>query len=291
MTMPDGFSAHLDRIESQLPTYLKPEQTPHDLHEAMHYALKGGKRIRPLLVLLTTDILGGAQEDAITTAAAIEMIHTYSLIHDDLPAMDNDDLRHGKPTLHIKFNDAIAILAGDALQSLAFEIIADDDHLTDAKRVSLIKIIARAAGPVGMVAGQMLDMASENQRIDAAALTEMHNRKTGDLISASVMAGACIANASPQEQQHLQAFGYALGLAFQVRDDLLDVLGNTATLGKSKGSDLRQNKSTFTSIFGVEGAKERLDTIYKEALKCLQPLGKRADPLVELTHFVVERIH
>lgn len=290
--MPDGFSAYRDRIESQLPTYLNPGQTPHDLNEAMHYALMaGGKRIRPLLVLLTTDILGGAQENAMATAAAIEMIHTYSLIHDDLPAMDNDDLRRGKPTLHIKFNDAIAILAGDALQSLAFEIIASDDHLTDATRVSLIKTITRAVGPAGMVAGQMLDMASENQRINAAALTEMHNRKTGDLISASVMAGARIANASPEEQQHLQSFGYALGLAFQVRDDLLDVLGNTATLGKPKGSDLRQNKSTFTSLFGVEGAKERLDIIYAEALKCLQPLGKRADSLAELTHFIVERIH
>ena len=290
--MTERFSVYRDRIESQLPNYLSSEQSPRDLHEAMHYALMaGGKRIRPLLVLLTTDALGGAQGDAMATAAAIEMIHTYSLIHDDLPAMDDDDLRRGKPTLHIKFNDAIAILAGDALQSLAFEIIASDDHLSDAKRISLIKTITRAIGPVGMVAGQMLDMAGENQHIDAAALTEMHNRKTGDLISASVMAGACIANASPQEQQHLRAFGYALGLAFQVRDDLLDVLGNTETLGKPKGSDLRQNKSTFTSIFGVEGAKERLDTIYAEALGCLKPLGPRADSLAELTHFVVERIH
>jgi geranylgeranyl pyrophosphate synthase len=290
--MTDGFSVYRDRIESQLPTYLGSGQTPNDLNEAMHYALMaGGKRIRPLLVLLTTDILGGVQEDAMATASAIEMIHTYSLIHDDLPAMDDDELRRGKPTLHIKFDDAIAILAGDALQSLAFETIASDDHLSDAKRVNLIKMIARAVGPRGMVAGQMLDMASENQRIDAAALTEMHNRKTGDLISASVMAGACIADANPRQQKHLLAFSYALGLAFQVRDDLLDVLGDTETLGKPKGSDFRQNKSTFTSIFGVEGAKERLGSLYEEAIKSLQPLGQRADPLVELTRFVVERIH
>tara|TARA_R110002072_G_scaffold104540_2_gene228998 strand:+ start:10968 stop:11840 length:873 start_codon:yes stop_codon:yes gene_type:complete len=290
--MADPHSGLKDLIEAQLPAYLDTGSTPAVLKEAMQYALMaGGKRIRPILVLLTNELLGGSQRQAIDTACAIEMIHTYSLIHDDLPAMDNDELRRGMPTLHVKYDDAIAILAGDALQSLAFETIASDQQLTDSKRVWLVRTIAAAAGPRGMVAGQMLDMEGESQDIGGDALAEMHNRKTGDLISASVMAGACIADATDAEQQHLKAFGYSLGLAFQIRDDLLDVTGDTQTLGKPQGSDLRQNKNTFTTIYGIEGAKARLDTLRIEALKSLEPLGQRAEPLIALTHFIVDRIH
>ncbi|MFT4676618.1 MAG: geranylgeranyl diphosphate synthase type II [Patiriisocius sp.] len=292
MIMADSSSGLKNLIESWLPSYLPAGQTPTILHEAMHYALMaGGKRIRPILVLLTNQLLGGTQANAMATACAVEMIHTYSLIHDDLPAMDDDELRRGKPTLHIKFSEAIAILAGDALQSRAFEIITRDDHLADSTQLSLIRAISTAIGPQGMVAGQVLDMEGENRSIDGTALVEMHNRKTGDLISASIMAGACIAGATDAEQQHLKDFGYSLGLAFQIRDDLLDVLGDTETLGKPQGSDQRQDKNTFTSIYGVEGARERLDTLRSRALTSLEPMGARAKPLVELTHFVVERIH
>lgn len=292
MTMADASSGLKTLVESWLPSYLPAGQTPPILHEAMHYALMaGGKRIRPILVLLTNQLLGGPQANAMATACAVEMIHTYSLIHDDLPAMDDDELRRGKPTLHIKFGEAIAILAGDALQSLAFEIITQDDHLTDSTQVSLIRALSGAIGPRGMVAGQVLDMEGENRSIDGLALAEMHNRKTGDLISASVMAGACIAGATDADQQHLKNFGYSLGLAFQIRDDLLDVLGDTKTLGKPQGSDQRQDKNTFTSIYGIEGARERLDVLRSDAIASLEPMGARAEPLVELTHYVVERIH
>jgi geranylgeranyl diphosphate synthase type II len=300
--MTDRFSDYTALIESTLPTLLNNPLIPASLAAPMRYAvMAGGKRIRPLLTLLTAELLADSktqskakaqvQAQSLKTACAIEMIHTYSLIHDDLPSMDDDELRRGKPTVHIQFDEALAILAGDALQSLAFEIITNDEQLSERSRLNLVRNIAKAIGPTGMVAGQVLDMAAENMLISADQLTEMHNRKTGDLIAASVMAGAEIVGASHDAQTHLGQFGYNLGLAFQVRDDLLDVLSDTATLGKPQGSDERQDKSTFTTIFGVEGAKDRLDELHNSSLAALEPFGSKAEPLRALTNFVVARIH
>ena len=290
--MTDQFADYAALIESTLPDLLNNPNVPDALADPMRYALMaGGKRIRPTLTLLTTELLGASKNKALKTACGIEMIHTYSLIHDDLPAMDDDELRRGKPTVHIQFDEAMAILAGDALQSLAFEIIAHDDQLPKDCRLALIQSISRAIGPAGMVAGQVLDMQAEKVGISAEQLSEMHSRKTGDLIAASVLAGAQIAGASPEETDSLRQFGYRLGLAFQIRDDLLDVLSDTETLGKPQGSDARQQKRTFTSIFGVDGARERLNSLHQDALFALKPFGNRSAPLQALTNFVVDRIH
>ena len=281
---------HLTQIEHALTAQL-PKHTPEPLKSALHYAVTaGGKRVRPLLTLLTCEMLDGDPAKAMNTACAIEMVHTYSLIHDDLPAMDDDELRRGKPTLHIKYDEATAILAGDALQSLAFELIADDPLLSPEEKSDLVLMFARAIGPIGMVAGQVLDMQAENRQIEADHLTQIHNRKTGDLIATSISAGARIANATDEEIHQLQEFGFSLGLAFQIRDDLLDVLGTTEQLGKPQGSDADQNKSTFTSLYGVEGAKTHLHNTRDKALDALAVFGNKSDALVGLTHYVADRI-
>jgi geranylgeranyl diphosphate synthase type II len=288
--MLDGLTRHIERIEQHLIICL-PATTPEPLKSAMHYAVTaGGKRLRPVLTLVTCEMLGGNSGQALNTAAAIEMVHTYSLIHDDLPAMDDDALRRGKPTVHIAFDEATAILAGDALQSLAFQLIAEDTSLNAETRVDLLALLANAIGPTGMVAGQVLDMASENTRIDADALAKIHQHKTGDLIATAISAGACIAGANSDDRAALTRFGYLLGLAFQIRDDLLDVIGTTEQLGKPQGSDVAQNKSTYTSIYGVEGAERHLRKVRDEALEALKPLNNRAGQLIDLTHFVAERL-
>ena len=287
--MLDGHSQHLTLIEQALTSGL-PDNCPEPLKSAMHYAVTaGGKRIRPLLTLLTCEMLGANPEKAIQTACAIEMVHTYSLIHDDLPSMDDDDLRRGQPTLHIQFDEATAILAGDALQSLAFELVSGDPMLTPDEGSGLVFMLAKAIGPNGMVAGQVLDMQAENRQISAEHLTAIHNHKTGDLIATSVSAGARIGGADDDEIQKLQRFGLALGLAFQIRDDLLDVLGTTEELGKPQGSDAEKNKSTFTTIYGVEGAKAHLMQTRDLALESLAPFGNKNESLVGLTHYVVDR--
>lgn len=288
--MLERLEGQIQIIEDSLVGYL-PDNTPEPLKSSLYYAITvGGKRIRPLLTMLTCDLLGGNQDHAISTACAIEMVHTYSLIHDDLPAMDDDELRRGKPTLHVVYDDATAILTGDALQSLAFQIISEDQNLSDQKKAELVLLLAKAIGPEGMVAGQVLDMQSEQSRIGNNALKEMHNRKTGDLIVASIAAGASIANATPAEKSSLHEFGYALGLAFQIRDDLLDVLGTTEQLGKPQGSDQAKNKSTFTSIHGIEGAKTQLKETRDQALSALSCLGSKAETLANLTHYVADRL-
>lgn len=286
-------TTYVTLVESELSRLILDQKNiPAELSSAMDYALMaGGKRIRPALVLTTNRILGGNDQSALMTACAIEMIHTYSLIHDDLPCMDDDELRRGKPTLHVKYSEATAVLAGDALQSLAFELLSTDSEISTDIRLGLIQSIAKAIGPAGMVAGQVHDMAGENQCLSPVQLNEMHNRKTGDLIAASVMAGARIAGAPEVEQSLLAKFGYALGLAFQVRDDLLDVLSTTEQLGKPQGSDERQAKTTFVSLFGIDGARSRLKALHTESKEALQPFGAKAAPLIELADFVVDRIH
>ncbi|MEJ6591095.1 MAG: polyprenyl synthetase family protein [SAR86 cluster bacterium] len=280
------------RIQERLDTYLQDDQVPSSLLAAMRYAVfNGGKRIRPSLIYMTSTALGASLEAADKTACAIEMIHCYSLIHDDLPCMDDDDLRRGQPTVHIQFDEATAILAGDALQAYAFELIAGDTALSPNTRLDVIRILAKAAGPAGMVGGQALDLAAEAKQISHLELETMHRRKTGDLISACLAAGARIGGADPATEQALIDYGYALGLAFQVRDDILDHTGDTQVLGKPSGSDQGNAKSTFISTHGLTAASAQLDALHRTAIEALKPLGKTGTPLIALADFIARRDH
>lgn len=290
--MTDALSVFQARIDEQLGRRLTTLDAPDRLREAMRYAVvNGGKRLRPGLVYLATQALGKPLELADSSACAIEMIHAYSLIHDDLPAMDNDTLRRGLPTCHIKFGEATAILAGDALQALAFETIAGDEKLDPAIRVELIRNIAVAAGASGMVGGQVIDMESEMHQIDSETLTRMHRCKTGDLISISVACGAIIARADQETRLALQQFGHALGLAFQVRDDILDEVGETGVIGKLTGSDRARHKSTFVSLHGLNSATAQLDDLRRQAIDAIKPLGAAGAQLAAIADFVAQRNH
>lgn len=265
---------------------------PDRLLSAMRYsALGGGKRVRPCLVYLAAEAAGADLEAADSTACAVELIHAYSLIHDDLPSMDNDELRRGQPTCHIIFDEATAILAGDALQTLAFELLASDAGLSPQQRLAIIQSLSKAAGAAGMVGGQAIDLASENQTIAAETLIDMHRRKTGALISTSVVCGAICGNASDTLLAAMSDYGYALGLAFQVRDDILDETGETSRIGKTAGSDSRQQKSTFISAYGLGGSNDALEQLRQQALAALAPLGSRARGLTEMAEFIAKRDH
>jgi len=290
--MSDALRQYRARIDQKLDRFLTRTDFPPQLLEAMRYAVfNGGKRIRPTLVYLATEALGKPLSQADSTACAVEFIHAYSLIHDDLPAMDDDDLRRGKPTCHIQFNEATAILAGDALQALAFETIAADETIPVHIRLALIQHFAAAAGGSGMVGGQAIDLASEQIEIDAKTLEHMHRRKTGDLIAASVVAGALLANAAPDITRALADFGYALGLAFQIKDDILDEIGNTEVIGKRAGSDASLRKSTFVSVHGLNEATAQLDDQRLVAVAALAPLGAQGAGLVAMAEFVTNRDH
>lgn len=288
----DILSPYRSRIDTELTRHLTLGDTPATLAEAMRYAVfNGGKRIRPCLVYLATEALGADLALADRTACAVEYIHAYSLVHDDLPAMDDDELRRGKPTCHIKFGEAAAILAGDALQGLAYELVAGDEALTPHARLAIITALSKATGASGMVGGQMIDLESENVAIDAQTLRSMHHAKTGDLISASVSAGGLIAGASEPETNALREYGYALGLAFQVRDDILDETGDTDVMGKQAGADKARRKSTFVSLHGLNSAHAQLDDLRQAAIGALAPLGPGAGKLTELANFVATRNH
>ncbi|WNK20463.1 polyprenyl synthetase family protein [Halomonas piscis] len=267
----------------------RPAASPR-LEAAMrHGLLMGGKRLRPMLVYLAGQALGADAQALDAPAAAVELIHAYSLIHDDLPAMDDDDLRRGQPTVHRAFDDATAILAGDALQALAFEVIAADGH---PRLGALIHILASAAGRDGMVAGQALDMAAMGQSIDTAVLETMHAHKTGALIEASVRLGGLTAVC--EDDPRLEALGRyarAIGLAFQVHDDVLDVTGNSAVLGKTAGADAARAKPTYPGLLGLDGAQHKARALIDDAVAALTPLGKPAAPLADLAHYIIERDH
>ncbi|UCD79766.1 MAG: polyprenyl synthetase family protein [Desulfobacterales bacterium] len=268
----------------------EPDET---LIKAMKYSLMaGGKRIRPVLCLGATEALGGRSEDALTAACAIEMIHTYSLIHDDLPAMDDDGLRRGKPTCHIAFNEATAILAGDALLTLAFEILSStspEDAEMSAKCLKIIRIISTAAGCQGMIQGQMLDIASEGCQLSASELESMHSLKTGALIEASLHCGAVIADAGEHQKEMLKAYGRNIGLAFQVTDDILNVEGNPELMGKAIGTDQQHDKSTYPSLLGVDASKKFAQKLIIDALKALENFDKKAEPLRALATYIIAR--
>ncbi|WP_425450030.1 polyprenyl synthetase family protein [Virgifigura deserti] len=275
----------LDRL---LPAAIGPE---HRLAEAMRYAtMGGGKRIRPFLVLSSASLFEVAQESALRVAAAVEMLHCYSLVHDDLPAMDDSDLRRGRPTLHREFDEATAILAGDGLLTLAFEVLADPDTHGDAQvRAQLALSLARAAGANGMVGGQMLDLEAEDLELDIGAITRLQRLKTGEIIAFSCEAGAILGRASETARQALHAYAHDLGLAFQITDDLLDVEGSEATVGKSIGRDQAAGKATFVSILGVERARAQAELLAQQAVRHLDFFDEKADLLRGMAGFVVAR--
>jgi geranylgeranyl pyrophosphate synthase len=266
---------------------------PRDLVRAMRYAvLGGGKRLRPLLVYAAGGALGASPDMLDVPACAVELIHAYSLVHDDLPSMDDDDLRRGRPTCHIAFGEATAILAGDALQALAFEILASQTPRTIGAetRLEMLRILGAACGAQGMAGGQAIDLGAVGKNLDLPTLESMHAHKTGALIRASVRLGALSAGcADPEMLDALERYGHAVGLAFQVRDDILDVEGETQALGKTAGKDAASAKPTFPSVIGMEASREHLRELVDEALTALQPLGARAAPLAELARYVAER--
>lgn len=287
-------SHYRQRVEQALQQWLpgEQEQDPR-LHAAMRYAsLDGGKRVRPVLVYATGAALGLPMAQLDGPACAVELIHAYSLVHDDLPAMDDDELRRGKPTCHKAFDEATAILAGDALQSLAFEILASDllMDLSPQARLAMVRELAHASGSRGMAGGQAIDIAAQGQTLGLEALQTMHRYKTGALIRASVRLGALACNdLEAERRQRLDSYAEAIGLAFQIRDDILDVEADTATLGKPQGSDMARDKPTYTSLLGVEGAKQKAAALHRHALEQLTDFDHRADTLRWLSAYIVER--
>ena len=269
---------------------------PGDLHQAMRYAvLGGGKRIRPVLVYSAGAAVGAMLEALDGPACAVEFIHAYSLIHDDLPAMDNDELRHGRPTCHRAFGEALAILAGDALQALAFQVLSQDPAMISDSviRMRMLGLLAQAAGSRGLVGGQAIDLAAVGRDdLTLAELENMHIHKTGALIRASVLLGAF---SRPEVEstvlERLDRYAKCIGLAFQIRDDILDVVGDTATLGKTQGADRVLNKPTYPALLGLDGAREHARALHQEALASLEPLGSEADPLRWLATYIVERVY
>jgi geranylgeranyl pyrophosphate synthase len=272
---------------------LIPKETcePARLHSAIRWSLfAGGKRFRPALVLATGQTFGAPNEKLLRTASAFEMIHTYSLIHDDLPSMDDDDLRRGRPTCHVKFDEATAILAGDALQSLAFRTMAEDEALSAQVRIQLISELSRAAGtPSGMVAGQALDLAAESREVDSEELERIHHEKTGALISAAARCGAIIGGANEAELAAVTDYGINLGLLFQITDDLLDVTATAEGLGKTPGKDERSRKATFPSRYGVEVTRKTLSAVHRVSCDALDRLNRPAELLRSIADFIAER--
>jgi geranylgeranyl pyrophosphate synthase len=293
--LPARLESYRARIEQVLDRCLAlPDAGTPRLREAMRYStLGGGKRLRPALVYLTGESLGAALTDLDAPAAAVELIHVYSLVHDDLPAMDDDDLRRGRPTCHRAYDEATAILVGDALQALAFSVLADDSigQVVPAIRLSMIRTLAQAAGTTGMAGGQAVDLAAVGQMLSVDAVENMHRRKTGALIKGSVLLGAIGAGIdSGPDFRALELFGDEIGLAFQIQDDILDVEGDAAVLGKTTGADAALSKPTYPSTVGLPAARDRARDLRDRAIRALTPLGARNAPLVELAQFVVSRI-
>jgi geranylgeranyl pyrophosphate synthase len=298
LTPSDAFGAQLaawqERIERALASRLPAANLlPARLHEAMRYSvLGGGKRIRPALLFASARAAGLRDDEVEGAACAIELIHVYSLVHDDLPAMDDDDLRRGRPTCHKAFDDATAVLAGDALQTLAFHILTVDAALPAAAavRVRLIELLAEASGSFGMAGGQAIDLGVQGQSIDLAQIEAMHSRKTGALIRASVMMGAaCQPALEPRLVNCLRQFAEPIGLAFQIQDDLLDVLGDVVTLGKATGADSERAKPTYPSIMGIAASQERVRMLHAQAVDALAPFGARGAELRDLAAWLLAR--
>jgi geranylgeranyl pyrophosphate synthase len=283
--------SYTKQVDAQLEQILPAATGPGaELFEAMRYSVfNGGKRMRPALCFAAAEAVSASDSNTTRVAAAVEMIHAYSLIHDDLPAMDDDDLRRGVPTCHIKFDEATAILAGDALQSLAFKQLSELG-LPASVSLQLVALLADLGGCNGMVTGQAVDLASTGKQLTADELTYMHNHKTGALIEASILMGAMATNQVSDEQlEALKKYARAIGLAFQIQDDILDVESSTEQLGKSQGSDSDNNKATYTSILGIEKARSEAERLYQQSLEALSLFGDSAQSLRSLAQFIVHR--
>jgi len=281
-----------DDIARELAGILPQSDGPESrVHDAMRYAtLAGGKRLRPLLVLAAADLFGVARSAALRVAAAVELVHTYSLIHDDLPCMDDDDLRRGQPTVHIKYDEATAVLAGDALLTLAFEVLGDETcHPDPLVRANLVVALAEAAGGQGMVAGQMIDLVAESDDFDVNKITRLQQLKTGALISFSCQSGAILGKAADPQRHALRAYAHDLGLAFQIVDDLLDAEGDAEAMGKAVGKDEARGKATFVSVLGVERARTQARMLADQAASHLEPFAEKAELLREVATFVIHR--
>jgi len=281
-------------VEDAMSRYMLSGDDLLDNHiEAMRYSLfAGGKRVRPILCIAVAEALGCTADSTLPVAMSLECIHTYSLIHDDLPAMDNDDLRRGKPTNHIKFGEAGAILAGDGLLTFGFDLLSNPNlcaDLTAETRVKLIQVLARSAGSLGMVGGQAIDIESEGQNIPFATLRQLHSCKTGALIKGSVQMGAILGGATPEQYEAFSQYGTHIGLAFQIVDDLLNVTATTEQLGKKAGSDAKLEKATYPAFFGVEGTREKAKQAVNDALSCLEQFDTKCNPLRDLAQYIYAR--
>ncbi|MDT5059702.1 MAG: geranylgeranyl diphosphate synthase, type [Acidobacteriota bacterium] len=298
LALVDGGEIHVqlnryrELVEARLDELVPGEAVePKSIHNAIRWSLfAGGKRLRPLLLLATGQEFGAGTDVLLDTACALELIHTYSLIHDDLPSMDDDDLRRGRPTSHIRFGEATAILAGDALQSLAFQTIALDEKLTSGIRVRLIAEVARAsATPHGMIAGQAYDLAAESREVSGDELERIHRHKTGALIASAARSGAIIAGASETELEALTRYSVALGLLFQITDDLLDVTATAEDLGKTPGKDARSSKATYPALYGLDATRERAQAAYNEACLALDEIERPMPLLRAIAAFILGR--
>jgi len=287
----DTYRARVEEaLASRLPLV---DALPNQLHEAMRYAtLNGGKRVRACLVYAAGESVGASLDALDVPACAVEIVHSFSLVHDDMPCMDDDDLRRGKPTCHRAYDEATALLVGDALQSLAFELLANDPALaiSGAQRLKMVGTLAQASGSFGMAGGQAIDIESVGRKLGLDRLKDMHRRKTGELIRASVMLGALTApTRDAQLLPAIEEFGKSIGLAFQVVDDILDVTADTETLGKPQGSDVARNKPTYPATMGLDAAREHAETLYNAALASIAPLGDNGRILGDIADFIVHR--
>lgn len=281
-------------IDGALDRYISKERRyPENLYKSMHYSLAaGGKRLRPILALAAAEAVGGDRERTLPLACALEMIHTFSLIHDDLPAMDNDDLRRGQPTNHKVYGEGMAILAGDALLAEAFYCMTHPEKLDSMPAELLLEVVrdvSSATGPRGMVGGQVIDIESEGKKLDLSELELLHLYKTGRLLSVSVTSGAKLAGAKDAELEALNRYGEAIGLAFQIADDILDIEGDVEEIGKPVGSDTGNNKATFPSIVGMKESKERAAELIDIAIEALKDFDEKADPLRQIARYIIER--
>jgi geranylgeranyl diphosphate synthase type II len=285
------WSARQKKVDAALNRLLPSATTkPKTIHRAMRYSIfAGGKRLRPVICLATAEVISGKNDDAIPLACAVECIHTYSLIHDDLPAMDNDDFRRGKPTSHKVYGEGIAVLAGDALLTIAFEMAASCRAWPRYSHADVIHEVAVAAGSRKLIAGQVADLEGEGKKISPAELRYIHDNKTAALIASSIRLGAMSANATPKELERLTDFGESLGLAFQVIDDILDVTQTTEKLGKSAGKDVAAQKATYPALLGLDKAKQEADRLTARARAALKPFGKNAAPLEAIADFLLKR--
>lgn len=293
MTLDDFSQYARHRVDDYLRQSLGQYEPATYLQSAMAYSLfNGGKRIRPMLTYAAASLFGQANDLTDASAAAIESIHAYSLIHDDLPAMDDDDLRRGKPTCHIQYDEATAILAGDALQTFAFELLSDSKHQNTKIQLQLIQELVHASGRHGMVAGQMIDLANVGNSINIDQLEQMHQHKTGALIRASIRMGAISTGANSETDfAALDAYALAIGLAFQVQDDIIDITSDTTTLGKTQFSDEEANKPTYPKLLGLAGAQALAQNLHNQAITAISPFGDAAQPLVELANYIIGRNH